>query len=66
MIYREPNFLASYDFAPTPTPPHLQSVGSTRDTKEDWESETTCWQEKGEEGMGKEPNHTTARKPGPL
>ncbi len=44
--------------------PHLPSVSSTDDTQEDWERETTCWRRDGR--RGEEPNHTTARKPGPL
>ncbi len=54
MIYRGPGFLAG------------SSVSSTGDKQEDWERETTCWRELGRGGVVEEPNHTTARKPGPL
>jgi hypothetical protein len=35
--------------------PPLLSVSSTGDTQEDWETDTTCWRDRGE---GKEPNYT--------
>ncbi len=46
--------------------PPLPSVDTTGDKQEGWERETTCWRYRGGEGVGEEPNHTTARKPGPL
>ncbi len=48
---------------PHPLPP-LPSVGLTGETQEDWR-EITCWLERGD-WVGKEPNHVTARKSGPL
>ncbi len=48
--------------APPSPPPHLSSISSTGDTQEDWERLASG--RKGE-GVG-EPNHTTARKTGPL
>ncbi len=51
----------SYDSATRPSP--LPSVSSTGDTQKDFERETIYWREK---GAGEEPNHMTARKPGPL
>ncbi len=62
MIYRGPGILAVVWFGPSPNPPPPPSVRSTSDIQEDWERETTCWQERG----GQEPNLTTGRKPGPL
>jgi hypothetical protein len=50
MIYKEPDFLAAvYQRAPPPPPhpPSLPSVSSTSDSQEDWESEITCWRERG-------------------
>ncbi len=61
-------FSRSSDLAPPPTPPPTSqlSVSSTGDTPVDWERESSCWREGGGGGIGEEPNHTTARKPGPL
>jgi hypothetical protein len=65
MYYRGPDFLAVAGFGSFPLP-SLPSVSATGDTQEDRKRETTrLWWERGE-GMGKEPNHTTARKSGPL
>ncbi len=54
----------AYDWPPPPLSP--PSVSSPGHTQEDWETETTCSREGGGGGLGEEPNHTTARKPGPL
>jgi hypothetical protein len=63
MIYRGPGFLAVAWFGSSLTPsPLLSSVGSSDDTQEDWERETSCWRES-EEGIRLEPKHTTVRKP---
>ncbi len=60
-------FSPSYDLAPpTPLLPPLRSVSSTGDTQEDWEREIFADGRGGKVGVGEEPNHTTARKPGPL
>ncbi len=48
-----------------PLLPPLLSVSSASDTQEDWEREKSYWRSKGGKGVGEEPNHTTARKPGP-
>jgi hypothetical protein len=56
---------SSYGLQRTRLLPPLPSVGSTGDTQEDWERETTLLWERGEES-GKEPNHMMARKPGHL
>ncbi len=40
----------SYDMAHPPPPPPLQSISLTSDTQEDWERETTYWQERGKGG----------------
>jgi hypothetical protein len=67
MMYRGPGFLAVYDSAPRPhPPPSCQQVVSL--------SQSSCvspveLNNGGEEGKGRvdeEPNHTTAKKPGPL
>ncbi len=47
------------------SPPPSPGSKLDRRFKEDWGRETTGWWERGE-GMGEEPNHTTASKPGPL
>ncbi len=44
-------FSAWNDFAPPP-PSHPSLPSSTGDTLEDWERETTCWQERGKVGGG--------------
>jgi hypothetical protein len=57
MVYRGPDFLAGrmiWYLAPNP---HLPSVSSTGDKREDWEREPTCWRERVEKGVGEEPNH---------
>ncbi len=54
MIYRGPYFLAvvymKWLLSHPPPPVPLES--STGDTQEDWERETTCWRERGDEGGG--------------
>ncbi len=57
-------FSRSYDLVPRPLT--LTSVSSTGDTQEDREREAVCRWEVGGRGVGEEPNHTTARKLGPL
>ncbi len=55
MNYRGPSFLVVVWFgsSPNPYPLPLPSVSSTCDTQEDWERETTCWQEtRGGDGGG--------------
>ncbi len=42
--------------SPNPSHPFLPSVSSTGDTQEDWESDATCWPERGKE----EPNQAKA------
>jgi len=49
---------------PHPLPPFM-SVSSTGDTQEDWRKRKLADGEGGRD-IGEEPNHTTARKPGPL
>ncbi len=64
IIYRGPGFHAAVLFLTPPTTKlfhPLPSVNLTGDTKEEWERETTCWREKGEEGIGEEPNQTIRR-----
>ncbi len=66
MIYRGPGFLVD-NLAPRPPSPPFSRLSRkysmfTGDTQEGWERETPCWRER-EEGVGEEPNHTTARKP---
>ncbi len=60
-------FSPSYDLAPPPPNPWVSSTG---DTQEVWERERQLADgRRGEAGqgvVGKEPRHTTARKPGPL
>ncbi len=49
MIYTGPGFLAVVWFSSSSIPPPLlPSVCLTGDTQEDWERETTFWQERGE------------------
>ncbi len=53
MIYSRPGFLAVVWFgsSPIPLPPTLPSVNAwlaSGNTQEDWERDTTCWQERGE------------------
>jgi hypothetical protein len=63
MIYRWPGFLAVVWFGSYPTTfSFLPSVSKNSDTQEDGERETTCWRDG--EGVGEEPNQTTAKKPG--
>ncbi len=65
-IIEDQAFSASYDFAPPPpSHPTLPSISSTGHTQEDWERDTTYWQERGRGCIGEEPNYTTASKPGP-
>ncbi len=40
-------------YPPPPAPPHLLSVGWTRDKQEDWERETICWRERGGGGRAR-------------
>jgi hypothetical protein len=66
MTYRRPGFLAvvSYDSAPSPPPPtspvsNLFIFLSLPVTPVDFTDDRGGW-----EGVGEEPNYTTARKPG--
>jgi hypothetical protein len=67
MIYRGPGFLAVVGFGSTPTPfpspvsklPLFLSLPMCRRS-------CLLTEEGGGEGVDVEPNHTTARKPGPL
>jgi hypothetical protein len=67
MYYRGPGFeFGSFPFLfPTPSPPHLPSVSSTCDKLGRVRKRGNLLDRK-EEGREKEPNQTTARKPGPL
>jgi hypothetical protein len=56
-------FSPSYDLAPPP-PPSTSSTGNTQEDRQLRNRENMLMGE--EAGGGKEPNHTTARKPGPL
>jgi hypothetical protein len=64
MIIEDQAFSSSYDLAP-PLPP-LHSVSSIGDHTGGLKKRDNWLWERWEEGVGKEPNHTTARKPGPL
>jgi hypothetical protein len=66
MIYRGPVFLAVVWFASTPTPYPPIPTSDILYMQEDWERETTFCREEGDKGLGEKPNHTTARKLGPL
>jgi hypothetical protein len=59
------DFSRLYELAPPPPPVRKLSTG---DTKEDWEIERELADGKNEggNGEGQEPNHNTARRPGPL
>jgi hypothetical protein len=60
MIYRGPGFSTSPYLAPPPPP--LSSASSTGGTQKVLQRETACLRER-VEGVGEEPNNTTARKP---
>jgi hypothetical protein len=66
MIYRGPAFSQSYDLAPRPThPPSPVSKLDRRQRKIKKERQLGNRRVGGKE-VGEKPNHTTARKPGPL
>ncbi len=60
-------FPRSYDLAPRPPlPPSLSHHQAGPATHRKTEKERQVADSGGGEGVGEEPNHTTARKPGPL
>jgi hypothetical protein len=63
-IIEDKAFLPSYDLAPSPPPPSCQQVASLSQSSCVSPVELTDGIAGG--GEEKEPNHTTARKPGPL
>jgi hypothetical protein len=67
MIYRRQAFLRSYDLAPRPSPfPPLSRQKARPATHRNTEKERQLADGRGWRMWGEEPNHTTARKPGPL
>ncbi len=65
MINRGQGYLAVIWFGSSPTPSPPPPGRSTGDTKEDWEGDQLA-DGRGRTRVGEEPNHTTARKIGPL
>jgi hypothetical protein len=66
MINREPGFLVVVWFSSSRPPPLSHRQQARPATHRKTEKEIQRAYGRGEEGMGEEPNHTTARKPGPL
>ncbi len=56
MIYRGPGFLGVLWFGSYTTPSTLSRQEARPATQEDWERETTCWQEKGGRGWWRNPS----------
>ncbi len=67
MIYRGPGFLPIVLFGSSPTPfPPLRSASCLSFSVFLCVAGRAYWREKRGDGLGDKPNHTTARKPGPL
>jgi hypothetical protein len=64
--YRGPGFLAVVIFRSTPTPSPLSRQKAGPATHRKTEKERQLVDGRGRKRVGVEPNHTTARKPGPL
>jgi hypothetical protein len=65
-LIEEQAFLRSYDLNPPPPPPPRQKVHVSFTAFLCVACRAYYCQEKGIKGAEEEPNHTTARKPGPL